>query len=176
MNPRPFRPTSITTLAIINLVFAGLGVIGLLFTWAMYFGGMELGPRNPVVEIAHRSPEYMTFLKWSILTGALAIVALLSSGLGLLKMRLWARKIAIAYSVFNMIMGIVGMVVTQHYVIGPLSQSHDQAASMGAMGGYMGGILGLAYPIILLAFMFKRSVVAALQVANEPPVPPARVV
>lgn len=176
MHPRPFRPTSITTLAVLNLVFAGLGVIGLLFTWATYFGGMSLGPRNIVVEVANRSPEYMSFLHWSLAIGALGITVLSASGIGLLKMRLWGRKLALAYGVGSILVGIVSFFVMQHYLIAPLSQSHEPAAAAGATAGYAGGIVGLAYPIVLLAFMRKRSVVAALQVANEPLVPPARVI
>ena len=175
MNARPFRPTSITTLSVLNLVFSGFGALGVLFTWATYFNGMSLGPRNVVVEIAEQSPQYMSFLRWSLLIGVLGAAALAASGIGLLKMKYWGRKIAIAYAIGAIIMGIVSFIVTQKYLLAPLSETHEQAASIGTAGGYMGGILGLAYPIILLAFMFKRSVVAALHVANEPPVPPARV-
>ena len=172
----PRRPGSITTLAVLNLVFGGLGVIGLLFTGAMYFGGMSLGPRNPVVEIARESPAYMSYLEWSLLLGLLMVLALVCSGIGLLKMKMWGRKLAILYSVVNIISAVVGLVMTQHYVLGPLAEQHDRVASAGAMGGYAGGIVSLAYPLILLAFMFKRTVVTALETASQPPVPPARVV
>jgi len=171
--PPPYRPpVSIKTLGILNLVFAGLGAIGLLFTWSMYFGGLRLGPRNPVVEIAHHSPEYMTFLKLSLVASIAAVGALVASGVGLLKLKPWGRKLAIAYAVFSAISAVVGLVMTQHYVLGPLSRMHGPAASGGMMGGYMGGILGMVYPTILFIFMFRRNVVLAF----EPPVPPARVV
>lgn len=172
--PRP--PASIKVLGILNIVFAGLGVIGGLFTWAMYFGHLDLGGRNPVVEIAHESPAYMRFLEWSMVISALALVLLLASGIGLLKMRMWGRKLAILYAVFNVVSSIVGIVMTQHYLLGPLSHSHSPAAVGGQAGGYMGALAGMAYPVVLLAFMFRRNLVAALVAANEPPVPPARVV
>lgn len=169
-------PAAIKTFGIINLVFAGLGAIGGLFTWAMYFGDLRLGPRNPVVEIAHESPAYMRFLEWSVVVGFFAVAVLAASGVGLLKSRMWGRKLAIGYSLYAIVGAIVGLVMTQHYVMGPLSRSHEMAASAGAMGGYMGGALGVAYPLVLLIFMCKRNVVTWLQRVNEPPVPPARVV
>jgi len=175
--PPPYRPpASIKTFGILNLVFAGLGAIGLLFTWGMYFGGMRFGPRNPVVEIAHHSPTYMSFLKWSILLSVLGILALAASGIGLLGMKLWGRKLAIVYALYGVGSAVVGLVMTQVYVLGPLSETHSAVAGAGSAGGYMGGILGIVYPVILLVFMMKRNVVLALTRASEPPVPPARVV
>ena len=108
--------------------------------------------------------------------GVVGCAVLAASGIGLLKMKLWGRKLAIAYAVGSVIVGIVAFVVTQRYLLSPLAESHERAAAAGTAAGYAGGILGLVYPVILLAFMFKRSVVAALRRANEPPVPPARVV
>lgn len=174
---QPARPpASIKVLGILNLVFAGLGAFGTLFTWASYFGHLDLGHRNPVIEIAHESPAYMRFLEWSIVATFVGLVVLLASGIGLLKLRMWGRKLAIVYAVFTVIAGIVAMVMTQHYLLEPLSHSHSPAAIGGAAGGYMGALAGLAYPVVLLAFMFRRNVVAALVAASEPPVPPARVV
>lgn len=172
--PRP--PASIKVLGILNLVFAALGALGTLFTWASYFGHLDLGRSNPVIEIAHESPAYMRFLEWSTAATAVALVVLLASGIGLLRMRMWGRKLAVVYAVFTVVAGIVAMAMTQHYLLGPLSRAHSAAAVGGAAGGYLGGIAGIAYPVVLLAFMFRRNVVAALVAASEPPVPPARVV
>ena len=175
--PPPYSPPiSIKVLGIINLVFTALGVIGLLFTYGMYFGGMRMGPRNPVVELAHATPAYMSFLKWSIVFGAIALVTLAVCGIGLLRMKAWGRKLAIGYALYSVVASIVGLVVTYHYLLGPLSRSRDATAGAGAMGGMMGGILSVVYPVILLVFMLRKPVIEAFERANQPPLPPARVV
>jgi hypothetical protein len=172
--PRP--PGSIKVLGIINLVFAGLGVFGLLFTYSMYFGGMKMGPRNPVIEVAHDSPEFMTFMKWSIVHGLISIALLATAGIGLIKVRSWGRSLAIFYALQNIVAAIVGLYITHKYLMTPLKALHDPAADAGVTTGYMGGVIAMAYPIVLLAFMIKRNVREHFARVNEPPVPPARVV
>jgi hypothetical protein len=175
--PPQYRPPgSIKVLGIVNLVFAGLGVFGLLFTYSMYFGESSGFGYNPVIEIAHRSPEFMSFLKWSMVHGLASAALLAVSGIGLVKQRPWGRGVAIFYALQNVVAAIVGLYLTQKYLIAPLKELHDPAADAGATGGYMGGIIGMAYPIVLLAFMFKRNVREHFARAAEPPVPPARVV
>jgi hypothetical protein len=48
------------------------------------------------------------------------------------------------------------------------------AGQAGMMGGVMGGLIAIAYPIVLIVFMTKRNVREAFDQANEPPVPPAQ--
>jgi hypothetical protein len=137
---------------------------------------MQLGPRNPVVEIAHESPGYMSYLTSTLVLGVIAIAVLAASGIGLLKLKTWGRSLAIGYGLYGIVASIAGLIITQHYVLGPLSKLHDPAAGAGSMGGYMGGILGIVYPVILIAFMFSGRVKHAFARAAEPPIPPARVV
>jgi hypothetical protein len=174
MSQTTARPASIRVLATLNLVFAGLGVVGLFMTYAMYFGGLELGPRNPVIEIARESPEYMTFLKWSFLIGGVRCLMLAGAGFGLLRYRPWARTLNIATALFGIISGIAGMMATHHYLIEPLSKSDDPAAKAGAFGGYA-AILGIVYPVVVLIFMLKKDVREALDRGSDPPIPSARV-
>jgi len=176
--PPHYRPPgSIKVLGIINLVFAGLGLFGLLFTYSMYFGddgSSSFGMRNPVIEVAHRSPEFMSFLRWSMVHGLFAAALLCVAGIGLIKYRPWGRSLAIFYALQNIVAAIVGLYLTHKYLMAPLRELHDPAADAGVTGGYMGGIIAMAYPIVLLAFMFKRTVREHFARVAEPPVPPAR--
>lgn len=172
MQQRP--PGSIKVLGILNLVFAGLGVIGLLFTYAMYFGGFKLGGRNPVVEIAHASPPYMMFLKVTLGLGVVALIVFAASGIGLIGMKPWARKLAIGYALYAIVGAIVGLVVTYVYVLAPMSGRPGSGAGM--FGGVWGGILGCAYPIILLVFMTRKNVVDAFARLTVATLPEARVI
>jgi hypothetical protein len=166
------RPTSVKVFGILNLVFAGLGVIGLLFTYSMYFGGMKLGP-NPAIDIARSQPAYMSFLEITLVVGLLAAGVLAATGMGLLAMKAWARKLVMAFAVFRIIMNIVEGVVTYIYVLEPMMHRLG-AGGAGIFGGVFGGILGCVYPILLLVFMTRGNVVDAFRLAN-PEVPEARI-
>jgi hypothetical protein len=123
----------------------------------MYFGDFNIGPgRNPVVEVAHDSPQFMRYLEISLWVGACALLALFISGVGLMGMKPWARKLAIVYAIYGIVGGIVGLIITYKYLITPLSGK--PGGSAGAFGGVWGGILGCAYPVVLLSFMLKRNV------------------
>lgn len=170
-------PGSIKVLGIMNIVFASLGALGLLFTYWMYYGkdgGSFLGQRNPVIELAHESPGFMSYMSYSLLIHVVMVIAFFASGIGLIKIKAWGRKLAAIYAVYGIVSTIVSIAVTQHYILGPLSQQHSAAASGGMMGGYM-SIIGVVYPLILLIFMFKRNVREHFARAAEP-VPTARVV
>ena len=108
-----------------------------------------------------------------LVSGLVTSTALGISGIGLRGMKSWGRKLAIAYSIYTIIAAIGGLYMTNKYLLEPLSHSDNPAAKGGVMGGYLGGLIGLAYPIVLLIFMNKRDVKEAFARANEP-VPPAR--
>jgi hypothetical protein len=159
-------PASVKVLGILNLIFAALGAFGLLFTWAMYFGNMRLGGPNPVIDAARSSGAYMSFLEVTLWIGVPALAALAASGIGLLKLRGWARRIAIAYALYAIIGAVVGLVVTYVLVLQPLA--NHPAAGAGIAGGIWGGVLSCAYPTVLLWFMFRGNVVDAFALANPP--------
>ena len=175
MSQAPARPQAIRILGILNVVFAALGVLGLLMTYAMYFSGMKLGPRNPVIELAHESPAYMSFLKWSFLIGGVRILLIGVSGLGLLGMKPWARKVTIGCALYAIISGIGSAIATYQYLIAPLQERHDAASAGGAYGGAAGIVISFVYPVVLLVFMMKKDVREALERAADSPIPPARV-
>src|SRR4051812_38168959 len=94
------RPQAVNTLGILNIVFSGLGLLGMVMTYAMYFGGLHL-PHDPVQEVARSAPAYMSFMRLSLVSGTIGSLALGASGFGLRAMKDWARKLAIAYSIYS---------------------------------------------------------------------------
>lgn len=165
-SPGPRPPVSLKVFGILNIVFGGLGLFGGLFSAVMYFGssdGRLFGQRNPVLEIAHESPTYLSYMKLTTIVGLLAVVLLIVAGIGLLKAKNWARLASIGYAIYGIVGGVVGIVMTWKYVMGPLSEKGGPAAAGGAMGGLVGGLVALAYPVVLLIFMRKRNVREATQ-------------
>ena len=168
-------PRVINTLGILNLVFAGLGLLGGVMTYAMYFGGLKIAPGpDPLREAMLGSHAYMSFLRASMVAGVIASVTLGASGIGLRRMKAWGRKLALAYAVYAVVAAVAGIVMMLRYVAPAFAKLHGPAAQGGMIGGMMGGLIAIAYPIVLLIFMNKRDVRDAFVRANEPPVPPAQ--
>jgi hypothetical protein len=158
--PRP--PVSIKVFGILAIVFGSLGLFGILFTYIMYFGNARMFGPNPAVAIARESETFMTWMKVSLGLQCVMSPMLLASGIGLLKRRAWARKTAIAYALYGIVGGLVGLVMTWKYLIAPLSRMSGPAAAGGTLGGMIGGVVGMVFPVLLLIFMTKRNVREAL--------------
>lgn len=164
MTPAPQRPQAVKVFGILNLVFAGLGALGAIMMYVMYFTDIQMGgQRNVVIEVAHQSPTYMTFMRVSFVTGLISTVVLALSGLGLLYMKTWGRTLAIAYGAYGVVAAGVGFIMAQRYLTGPLMDSAAPSAKAGAAGGIVGAAMGFAYPVLLLIFMYKRDIREAFE-------------
>jgi len=167
------RPTSVLVFGILNIVFAAFGVFGLIASFAILF--LPADSNNPVIKIMHENPLYSAWLKLCIPLGLLSCAALLAAGIGLLCLKSWARTLSIAYAIFAIVFGILGMVVNFIFLVRPLLEQAQQqhgteaaGAIGGAIGGTIGGCFGLIYPVLLLIFMSRPKVAAAFQ---PPPAP-----
>lgn len=174
------RPVPATVFGILNLLFGALGVLGLFGSAAM-FSLPDTG-HNPVLRLIKENPAYATWIKTSIGLGALSSIVLLISGIGLLFMKLWARMTAIGYSIFAMVLNLVGLVINYQFLLKPLLEDASQKSgpeAAGAVGGVIGvvfgGFFGMVYPIVLLIFMTRPRMVAAFRpsdpVSKLPPTP-----
>jgi hypothetical protein len=171
------RPVSVNVFGILNIVFAlfgffsAIGAVGLL-------SATDAAQNNPVVRIMLENPTYAAWMKLSIPLGLVASVVLLATGIGLLRLKSWARKLSIAYAIYAILFGIAGTVISYLFLVRALlaeaqqSQGPEAAAAMGgAIGGIIAGALGLVYPILLIIFMTRPKVVAAFQRPEPPPMP-----
>ena len=90
--------------------------------------------------------------------------------MGLLLVKEWGRHLSIAYAVYGIIMAIVGTAANVAF-LSPLVEraSHmpmgpEKGALIGGMvGGVIGSCVGVIYPVILLIFMFRANVKAAMR-------------
>ncbi len=165
------RPASVTVFGILNIVFAALGIFALLASVAL-LAAVGAVSDNPVVQIIQNNPAFATWMKISVVLGLVVSGALLAAGIGLLKLKPWARTISIAYAIYSIVMLPLGTVVNYVYLTKPLlEQAHQMqgpeaaGAVGGAIGGMFGGCFGLIYPVLLLIFMFRPNVVAAFRPA-----------
>ena len=147
-------PVSIKVFGILNIVFAGLGLIAAAFLAALYYGAGGLLEPGELDEI-FASSGYLTFLKLTVIIAVGEAILLLVAGIGLLKHRAWGRSLAIGYAILSLFTTVIGMFVTAHYAGGA------EAA---------GDLKGVAYPIILLVFMLRPNVTRYLTGAGPQPV------
>src|SRR5688572_22672230 len=146
-------PVSIKVFGILNIVFAGLGLLAAAFLAALYYGAGGLLEPGELDEI-FASSAYLSYLKLTVVLAVIAAFVLLASGIGLLKHRAWGRSLAIGYAIFALLETVIGMFVTAHYV--------DAAEAAG-------DIKGFAYPTILLVFMLRPNVTAYLNGQSSGP-------
>lgn len=167
------RPTSVTVFGILNIVFAVFGAFGLVVTLAMF--SLQTDLNNPVIRLIHENPTYAAWMKFSVLLSMPGLLVLLTAGIGLLRMKSWARILSIIYAIYAIIAGIAGMVANFFFMVRPLLEQAQQqqgpeaaAAIGGAIGGGIGGCLGLIYPVLLLIFMTRPKVMAAFRPPTLP--------
>lgn len=172
MNSTP-RPTSVTVFGILNIVFAGFGVVGILIilaTIAMVSGSGNAIGNDHISKVMRDSPAYMTWIKLTVPLSMISCVMLLTAGIGLLRMKSWGRHLSIGYGIYAIVFGIIGMIVSFFFFLLPLIESASRltgpesgGAIGGAVGGLIGGALGLVYPALLIFFMMRPKVVAAFK-------------
>jgi hypothetical protein len=126
------------------------------------------------------NPMYRTWILVMGLAGMVVAVLLIVAGIGLLQCRPWGRKISIGYAIYTIVVSLLGSVISGVM----MSQSFSEMAggdaggmgiaAIGGLGGAIGGAcVSLIYPIVLLVFMFRPSVVEACSgVAYSPAEPP----
>jgi hypothetical protein len=98
------RPTAISILGYLNLVFAVFALFGA-------FGGLQLQfsadpSKNQIAKLMHDNPAYATWVSWTIPLDLLAFALPLVSGIGLLRLSKWARSLSIAYGIYAILFDI----------------------------------------------------------------------
>jgi hypothetical protein len=103
-----------------------------------------------------------------IVLGCLASLALLVGGIGLLLVKAWGRTLSIGYAWYAIVSVVAGMLVNWLYLVQPMLAQGEagglgQAAAIGgAVGGMIGGCFSVIYPVVLLIFMYRPAVRAAV--------------
>lgn len=133
------RPGGLTALAVINFVFAGLGIIGIFSMFAVLAvikkGGSGLFPRG--MKMPPLPSEEVIYL--SMLLGLVAAVLLIVSGVGYIKMS------KVAGYVFGNIYAVVAITNNVIGIVG------NPQAMVGV--AILGVIIGLAYPVVTLILL-----------------------
>ena len=169
------RPTSVTVLGVLNIVFGALGIVAVIFSAISLMVVAPQTTNNPVLEIMRNNPVYSMWMKIALPLGVLAAGVSITAGIGLLHLKAWARTLSIGYAIYSIAMGVLVMMLNCVFILQPLAEqaSHKQgpeaAVLIGAaVGGTFGSCFGMIYPVLLLIFMFLPKVMAAFRPPAEP--------
>lgn len=180
MNPPPYdpihyynavpvnpRPTSVTVLAVLGIIFAALGLICSPLSLVPYF--VKIGPPNPAIDAVRSNTALMTWIIASVVIGFLLAALLLAGSIASLKLRLAGQRAMILYAKIAIAMAILGFVVNVVWMMPAMSQGQQGVSKNaeiigGMIGGLIGGLLALIYPICILVYMNKSHVKAAFGV------------
>ena len=171
-----YRPVAVDAFGILNIAKGALGIVSTFF--AIPLLSSLASAKNPVFKIMSESAGYMTWMKISIPIGLIVSGTLIGAGIGLLRLRPWARKVSIGYAIYAIIFLLISQPINFSFLFRPMmEQAHqlqgpDAAGLMaGAIAVTCGGILGFVYPILLLVFMTRPNLVAAFHTQVPPPLP-----
>ncbi len=142
------RPVSVTVFGILNIVFGSLVLLCAPFS---------LLTMSAMPGLMSPTPVARAWLIVGQVIGLLGAAVLLSTDIGLLKLRSWARRWAVGYAWFAIAWDILAVGVNAVLMAGN-AFGYSSEAIPGAIGGMIGGLVGLAYPILTVIFLRKPRV------------------
>ena len=162
-------PASITVFGILNLVFGAMGICGSIFTViGLVVEKMDLPnqPPNPVLEVMNQNPFYSGFQMVDVGLGFLVTILLLVAGICLLKKQRLGRTLSNIYGTYGIVMGLIGMfmfVVFLRQDLMPITQDGMPLGAITFWAAIGGRLFGMIYPVLLLIFINRPHVKAALR-------------
>jgi hypothetical protein len=97
---------------------------------------------------------------------AVCDVALMAAGIGLLRLKNWARVLSIGYAIYGIILALIEsavMFVVVRRVLAGFPQVSQSGFGMAVGAAMVEAVITLAYPILLLYFLTRAKAVRAFQ-------------
>jgi hypothetical protein len=188
------RPTSVTVMGILNIVFGSLSLlcmvcmgISLLVLSSPDMLRLPNGV-NPVADMwdfmKREIPGYVAITIGSLVLGLIMSILLLTAGIGLLNMQNWARVMSILYSIVTVLTQLGSLIFTLAFVnpatarwqadfirrqVGMLPPGADLGgnSALNNIGAVAGAAIGIIYAVVLLIMMLTPTVSAAF--GGRPP-------
>jgi hypothetical protein len=149
----------VTVFGILNIIFGAMGVLCTPFSLLFLF---------VVPQGIHYAPPYKVWLVASSVLGIGFAIWQLVVGIGLLKLKRWARQGAIIYAGIAIGWCLIGTAINLiTLATGGMHMPREMLPGF-LIGTVAGGVFGLVYPILLLVFMLKSNVRAAFENLPNP--------
>ena len=159
-------PVSITVFGVLNIVFGVIGICasgGAVFQLVME---SSMSTPNPVSELIYQHPFFGPFQKISLGLGSVVSMLLLVGGILLLMNRGMGRTLSNAYGLCTIVMALVGVVMLLVFWSELLEIPGQSGMPIGMIAfwtGLVGNLLNMIYPVLLLIFINRPHVKAALR-------------
>ena len=153
----PAKPTSVTVLGTLNIIFGGMNLLCSPFAILSVF----IPQPDPAFQLSAGMRLYTLV---SVILSMIMAVVLIACGIGLLKLRSWARQTAYVYGWIAFVWGILGIIISAVLLstsFSGMSENAMPAMIGGIVGGMCGGLIGLVYPLLLIIYMRKPHVIEA---------------
>ncbi len=189
LNPGKVRPTAITVLGILNIIFGSMGLLLYLCCGGI---GLVIVFGNTVETLADKIPELKiitvmrdevfreipgvkAYFVSLIASKTLLSFGLLVGGIGLLKMRKWARVFCIlvaltaigvkgADTMYQIVVYMPGMERVQPKIMAKLNApAPPQNPMLNPAGSLISSIVGVAYDVVLLVFLLNPGIARAFR-------------
>jgi hypothetical protein len=184
------RPTAVTVIAILNIVFGGLGLlcyacigIGIVFLYGALSKAPAQDPqaqllKDMLTSMKDEIPGFLPFLIGSSVFSLVMCIILIVAGIGLFSLQRWARVLCIFYSVATIATQIGFLIyrvavlnpavarwqkdfLARHQALQPDRGGMDANSPMNVILEYLGTGVSLTYAVILLVIMFLATTKAA---------------
>jgi hypothetical protein len=171
----PFRkrPTAVTVLAIIGIVWGALGALSGICSLVPYV--VQSSQPNPVLDAVRARPLLHAWTILSTLLSWVIAIILLAGSIAALSLRPWGRLVMVGYAVVNLVISLIGtfmLIGVMLPLMQPMLESGDPVVKGGAVGGILGAVagigLGLLFSVFILVFMRRPEVLAAFEEGPGP--------
>ena len=173
--PPPFpvkRPASVTVVAILQIIFNSLALVGALFA-VLQLAGLWVKTRESQMIWQDSMQRTWTAVRLPIAT-IVAILWIVVS-VGLLRLRRWSRSTALVLVVVDIVVAVAGVVMAVYiYQFGPLAElAREQpglvrtAMSVGFAVGIFFAVLAVGYHVLVLILLTRRKVADAFEAAGR---------
>lgn len=135
------RPGGLTALAVLNFVFAGLGLLSALGLLALLaFANKLTENANPDQRVVFDAFQQLGMGMWAfmLITQVVVIALLVIAGVGYLKTKTWGRKFGTIYALLSIGDAIFTMLALPAVLGGGFS---------------IGTLIGLVYPVLTLILL-----------------------
>jgi hypothetical protein len=158
------RPTSVTVMAIIGIIYGAMGFLCSPLALIPYF--MTMPQPVPAIDAVKNDQLLFGWTMASLAMGWLLAIFLLIGAVGALGLKQWARQVLIGWAITSALLSIAGICM-QAIVIMPRIAEYTRnqsgperagAAAGGMIGLVLGVLLGVGIPGTMLFIMTRPNV------------------
>jgi hypothetical protein len=168
-------PVAGVVLGILHMLYAVFTFVCNGFSGIFFFIDLppEMTKGNAAVELMNISAFYLIYNQASLLLSLVAAVVLFVAGVLLLQGRPYGRKLSIYYCIYDFISITLSMIVNGILLfpmlfdqINDFPPGHPErlGAQFGLVGGLLGVVLSLIYPVVVIIFMYRPKMIEAYKV------------